>query len=438
EQALEDSPELFTNAAKKTEIDELATICYTSGTTGNPKGVMLAHRQIISEVVDVFDIMTVNENDRSLTFLPFAHILARVEHFGSLYSGFCAAYAENIDRIRSNLLDVKPTFFAGVPRIFEKIYNGVITQAEVSPTKAKIFRWSVKIGKKVSQAKLQKKTLPPQTLIKYQIAKKLVFDKLAEKLGGRMRFAISGGAPLSREIAEFFHAANLLILEGYGLTETTAAVTLNSPYDYCFGTVGKPLGDVEIKIAEDGEILVKSDKVMMGYYNRNDANTEVFQDGYFCTGDIGEITPTGFLRITDRKKDLIKTAGGKYVAPQKLENLLKISKYISNVLIHGDNRKYIVALVTIEVGEVEKFARENGVTTKNKSELVGNATVQRLIREEIARVNSQLASYESIKNFAILENDFTIESGELTPSLKVKRKFCDKKFSEILDSLYHN
>lgn len=242
---------------------------------------------------------------------------------------------------------------------------------------------------------------------------------------------------MSREIAEFFHAADILLLEGYGLTETTAAVTVNTPMAYCFGTVGKAFGDVEVKIAEDGEVLVKSQKVMTEYYNNHEATKAAFTEGgFFRTGDIGEFNDEGFLRITDRKKDLIKTAGGKYVAPQKLENLLKLNKYVSQVLIHGDRRKYIVALVTLNPENIEDFAQQYSVSYSDVPSLTQHPRVKELIRDAIADVNSQLSSFETIKNFAVLPHDFTVESGELTPSLKVRRRFCDEKFKDVLDRLY--
>ena len=316
------------------------------------------------------------------------------------------------------------------------IYNGILSQVETSPTKEKVFKCAIKTGSKISRLKVKKIIIPIHLLLQYQLAKKLVFDTILEKLGGRLRFAFSGGAPLSREIGEFFHAAGLLILEGYGLTETTAGIAVNSPIHYQFGTVGKPLGDVVLKFASDGEILVKSDKVMTGYYNNETANIEAFTDGFFHTGDIGELTREGFLKINDQKKDLIKTAGGKYVAPQKLENLLKLNPYISNVLIHGDKRKYIVALITLDETNIKKYALNNNISFSDVSSLAHSDKIKELIREAVAEANNQLSSFESIKSFAILENDFTIESGELTPSLKVKRKICDERYKDKIEELY--
>jgi long-chain acyl-CoA synthetase len=360
-----------------------------------------------------------------------------VELWGHVHVGWMMGYAESIDRIKNGLMEIRPTFLVAVPRIFEKVYNGIVSKAEAQKTKKKIFQWALKVGLQVSDAKSSKRSIPLPLLVEYQLARKLVFDKLIEGLGGRLRFAFSGGAPLSKEIARFFHAANIYLLEGYGLTETTAGIFVNSLYDYRFGTVGKPIGDTRVKIAEDGEILVNSKKVMIGYYKNDSATREVLSDdGWFATGDIGELTPDGFLRITDRKKDLIKTAGGKFVAPQKLENLLKLNKYISNVLIHGDKRKYVIALVTLNFDEINRLAAENGITTRDHAQLVKQNVVKEAIRQAVADVNAQLASYESIKAFEILPEDFTIDSGELTPSLKVRRKFCDKKYASVIDRLY--
>lgn len=432
-----EQPNFFQQACLNTEEKNLATIVYTSGTTGSPKGVCLRHEQIMSEIVEVFKLIDVDHKDKTLTFLPFAHIFGRVEHWAHIYIGFTMAYAESVEKVRDNLVVAKPTFLLAVPRIFEKIYTSMQTQAESSPMKSKIFKWALSIGYKMSDARINKKIPPLNILMEYQVAKRLVFDKLMKKLGGRLRFAVSGGAPLSAEISRFFHASNLLILEGYGLTETTAAVFVNSPYEYKFGSVGKSIGDTQVKIAPDGEICVKSKKVMEGYYKNPEATAEVFdEDGFFKTGDIGELDENNFLKITDRKKDLIKTAGGKYVAPQKLENLLKLDKNISNVLIHGDQKKYIVSLITLNPDTMKLFAQENQITYSDIAELSKHPRVKDLIRNAVAQANSQLASFETIKNFAILPNDFTVESGELTPSLKVKRKFLDKKFSTQINALY--
>jgi long-chain acyl-CoA synthetase len=420
-QKLKAEPNLFVDTAKTRTRQDIATILYTSGTTGRPKGVVLTHEQIMSEIEDIFSLVVVNENDLSLSFLPYSHVLGRVEAWGHVYRGYVLAFAESIDRLKANLKEVRPTFMIAVPRIFEKIYGGILAQVENNQLKRKIFEKALRVGKEVSEAIQAKKPLGVRLTFEYALAKKMVFNNVLKALGGRMRFAVSGGAPLSADIAKFFHGLGLLICEGYGLTETTAAIAFNSPLAYKFGSVGRPLADVKVKFADDGEILVSSKKVMKEYFNNPKATAEVFADGYFKTGDIGHLDSEGFLFITDRKKDLIKTAGGKYVAPQRLENLLKTSPHIANVLIHGDQKKYIVALVTVSPSLQGQY---NAPET------------QKLIQEAVAEANSSLASFESIKKFAILPGEFTVETGELTPSLKVKRKFCDTKFKKQIDELY--
>lgn len=436
EVALKTSPTLYELALREIALTDTATIIYTSGTTGRPKGVVITHTQALSEVADTFPLLGVTVRDRSLCFLPFAHILGRVEIWGHGLTGYTMAFAESVERIKDNLVEVKPTIMMAVPRIFEKIYNGIIAQSQTSTVKAKLFNWALTTGREMSQYKVEKQPVPIDLAVRYRLAKKLVFDSISERLGGRLRFSVCGGAPLSRSIAEFFHASGLLILEGYGLTETTAAVAVNTPFDYRFGTVGKGIGDVRFKIADDGEILVQSKKVMKEYLDDPEATALAIVDGWYHTGDIGELSPEGYLRITDRKKDLIKTAGGKYVAPQKLEGLLKASHYISQVHIHGDQKKYVVAVLTLNMETVRDWAKENGVDTKSRDEIITNPKIKDLIKKAVAETNSHLASYETIKNFALLPRDFTVESGELTPSLKVKRKVVDARYKAMIDGLY--
>ena len=426
----------FEELLNSTSIDAMATLLYTSGTTGQPKGVVLTHTQIISEVGEAFPFAGAHPEDTSLTFLPYAHVLGRIEHWGHMYVGFTMAYAESIEKIRSNLVEIKPTIMVAVPRIFEKIYAAIQIQMEASPLTKKLFAQALKIGLEVSEYKLARKPLPLTLSLIYEGAQRLILGKVKNAFGGKLRFAITGGAPISSEIARFFHACEVLILEGYGLTETTAAIAVNTPYDYEFGTVGKPIGDVQFKIAEDGEILVKSKKVMKEYFENPEETAQAFTDGWFHTGDIGEITPTGSLRITDRKKDLIKTAGGKYVAPQRLENLLKLNPLISQVLIHGDQKKYIVALITLDSHQMQDLARQKGLTYKDLESLTQNPKILEHLRQIVAETNAHLASFETIKRFAILPRDFTVEAGELTPSLKIKRKFLDHKFAVQIEKLY--
>lgn len=418
-----------------TKLETPATILYTSGTTGKPRGVLLTHAQIVSEVTEAFPLCGVQPSDVSLSFLPYSHILGRIEMWGHLYVGFTLAFAESIERVRDNLEKVKPTILVAVPRIFEKIYGGISAKIESGQTQKKIFGWALGIGRQASQYRIQRKALPLLLVPQFELADRLILRQIRQAFGGRLRFAICGGAPMNREIGLFFHACGIQLLEGYGLTETTGAICVNTPHDYQFGTVGQPIGDVQIKFAADGEILVKSSKVMKEYYHDAEATKAVFTDGWFHTGDIGEFEE-GKLKITDRKKDLIKTAGGKYVAPQKLEGLLRTHGLISNAHIHGDQRKYVVALLTLDAAQLAQLAELKDIKVEEDEELFTHPVVDQAVREIVAEANAHLASFESIKKFKILPKDFTVESGELTPSLKVKRKVVDTRYKEQIDELY--
>ena len=399
---------------------ELATIVYTSGTTGLPKGVCLTHVQIISEVSEAFS-WGISSVDKTLCFLPLAHVLGRIEYWAHVYLGYQLAFAESIDRLRDNLVECKPTVFIAVPRIFEKVYESIHNQMETMGLRRKIFERALKVGEEVSSYTLYQRKVPLKLAIEFEIAENLVFKKIKEAFGGRLRFAVSGGAPLNTEISKFFHHCGILILEGYGLTETTGAICVSRLTQYVMGTVGIPVGDVQIKIADDGEILIKSNKVMTGYYKLPEETKKVLNDGWFATGDIGEFLPTGELKITDRKKDLIKTSGGKYVAPQKIESYAKENSLVSNVVIYGDQKKYVVALISV---------------TEKAAEL-SKQDLEEKIRNHIAQVNSELAGYESVKRFAITQDQWTIENGLLTPSLKLKRKALIEKYKTELEALYY-
>lgn len=418
------------------EITDLATVVYTSGTTGVPKGVMLTHEQIISEVSEAFPTCGVSVADTSLTFLPFAHVLGRIESWAHTYFGYTMAFAESIDKIKSNLVEINPTFIFAVPRIFEKVYTFVVSSLENNKYKAKVFHWGLHIGKKVCRSYRENNRISAKELLMYEVAKKLILKNVKAAFGNRLRFCVSGGAAINKTISEFFEVCGVLILEGYGLTETTAAICVNTPYNYKFGSVGLPIGDVQLKIAEDGEILVKSKKVMKGYYKNPEATAEAFDGEWFKTGDIGEILPSGDLRITDRKKDLIKTANGKYVAPQKLEGILKLNPLISHALIHGDQKKYIIALVSLDKEKTLAWAKDHQITTENWDDLIKNNQIVENVRKTVMGLNAELASHESIKKYQIIADEFTVENGSLTPSLKVKRKFLDGKYKTIIDSLY--
>lgn len=426
----------FSRSCLDIKPEDVATIVYTSGTTGEPKGAVLTHAAIFSEVSESFPLCGVTPEDTSLSFLPYAHILGRIELWGHAFIGFTLCYADGIEKVKNNLTEINPTILVAVPRIFEKIYLTIQSQLDGNILERKMVKWSLEIGHKVGELKLRRSPVPLSLAIEYELARKFVLSKVKQAFGGKLKFAISGGAPLSREIALFFHACDILILEGYGLTETTAAITVNRPFDYKFGSVGKPIGEVELKIAEDGEILIKSKKLMSGYYRNPEETQKVLIDGWFHTGDIGEIQNSGDLKITDRKKDLIKTAGGKYVAPQKIENLLKIYPFLSHVLIHGDQKKFIVALITLDKAYILNYAKQNNIEYKDYESLTQHQNILNLVRQAVAETNSKLASFESIKRYKVLTREFSIESGEITPSLKVKRKLLDKKFSDIIEKLY--
>ncbi len=418
--------------------EDIATIVYTSGTTGPPKGVVQTHGNHMATLDSASKMAGIQDGDTHLLFLPLAHSFARLESFIGVHRGLTTAFAENIDKLRDNLPEVKPHFICSVPRVFEKVYAGVLAKAEAgSPVKRKIFHWAVGVGREVSKLQQARRPVPPGLAFRHRIAHKLVFSKLHEALGGRLRFAVSGGAPLSKEIAEFFHAAGILILEGYGLTETCPSLTFNRLDNFRFGSVGQAQPGIEIKIAPDGEILGRGANIAKGYFKKPEATAEVFlPDGWFATGDIGRLDGDAFLYITDRKKDLIVTAGGMNIAPQNIENLLKGDPFISQAMVHGDKRPYPVALITLNPEELVKFAKTEGILDTEPASLAKNPKVVDRVNRIVEERNDELQSYAKIKKFSILPADFTVENGLLTPTLKVKRKIITEKYRETLDSLY--
>ncbi len=429
--------ETYAKSAAAIQPKDIASIVYTSGTTGLPKGAALLHLNFGHELRSIVNEIELYSSDITLTFLPFAHIFGRVESYMPIFAGTSLGFAESINSVSQNIQELRPTLLLSVPRIYEKIYAKIQSEIEAgSPAKKKIFHWAVGIGRQVARMRSFKQTPSPLLWAKFQIADKLVLEKVRNKMGGRIRMTVSGGAPLNRDLCEFFHACGIKVLEGYGLTETTAAITVNHPDNYRFGTVGIPVGDTEFKIAEDGEILVRGSLIFKEYYKNPEATAETIRDGWFHTGDIGEFDQSGFLRITDRKKELIVTAGGKNVAPQKLENLIKSRRFLSNGLVFGDQKKYLVALITLNETEIIKWANNEGLAFGNYSELSVNARVHQEIQIEMNEVNRGLASYESIKKFKILPADFTVESGELTPSLKLKRRVCVERYKIEIEAMY--
>jgi long-chain acyl-CoA synthetase len=430
--------EAFRTSALSITPEMTASIVYTSGTTGQPKGAVLLHSNFTAEAGSLFPEAKIDSRDSTLTFLPFAHIMGRVESQISIFCGVVLSFGENINTVAKDIEEIKPTLLVSVPRIFEKIYAKIQSDVQSQPElKRNIFQWAVKVGKQVAVLRSEKKPVPLFLTAKFLLADRLVFSKIREKLGGRLRMSLSGGAPLSQDLCEFFHAAGIKIVEAYGLTETTAAIGTNRPDDYCFGTVGKILPGVELRLAEDGEIQCKGAVIFKEYYRNPQATKEAFTaDGWFCTGDIGEINDRGFLKITDRKKELIVTSGGKKIAPQKLENLLKTCRFISNAMVYGDKQKYIVGLITLNEPEVAKWAKGKNLSGTTLAQLAAEAEVLKLVENEVAEFNKQLASFEGIKKVSLLPVDFTIETGELTPSLKVKRKVVTEKFKSYIEKMY--
>lgn len=432
-----ENPGLFASLAAGVSPEDEASLIYTSGTTGYPKGVILTHHNFISNVKTCVALFDITSRDTVLSFLPLSHVLERMVMFAYIYAGTTIGFAESIDTVAQNLLEIRPNIMVSVPRVFEKIYARVMDNVLTSSgLKKKIFFWAYRVGKKYAQKDLAGERIPALLKFKRKIAHKLVFSKIIERTGGRVRFFISGGAPLAKDIAEFFYALGLVIYEGYGLTETAPVLTVNRPGALRFGTVGRPIPEVEIQIAPDGEILARGPNVMKGYYKKEAETREVFEGGWFHTGDIGHLDQDGFLVITDRKKDLIVTSGGKNVAPQPIENLLKTCPYISTVVVIGDKRRFISALVVPNFEKLKELARSRGISFADRKELVSHPEIVSFIQSEIDRATTGMASYEKIKKVAILDRELEIEKGEITPTLKVRRAAVENRYRELIDSLY--
>jgi len=427
----------FDELRNSRKADDLATLVYTSGTTGNPKGAMLTHGNIASNVAAVTQVLGLQEGWVGMSILPLSHILERTADYAYLYRGGVIAYAESVTKVGENLIEVKPDVFAAVPRLFEKMRAKILdTVAAGSGFSQKVFRWALTVAEERLPYRVSGKPMPLGLSVRSTIADKLVFRKILSKLGGRVKYVLSGGAPLSPDLAAFFIGAGLEILEGYGLTETSPVISINTQEKRRIGTVGQVIPDVEVKIAEDGEILSRGPHIMKGYWNNDDATRQAIDpDGWFHTGDIG-VMEDGFLKITDRKKDIIINAYGKNIAPQPLEALLKSSPYIGTPVLIGDRRKYLSALIVPNFEKLERDATEMGVQFKSREELVANQKVKQIFQSELDRFNQNLDRQEKIRRFALLPNDFTIENDEITPSLKVKRKVVDTRYKSIIDDLY--
>ena len=415
---------------------DIASLIYTSGTTGDPKGAELTHGNLASATLMAQKALPFQKpNDLFLSFLPLSHVFERVTYYLALFLGAQTCYAESLFKVQENMVEVRPTVMQSVPRLYEAIYERVLDQVAKAPKKRqKIFQWALAVGKERSGRRNAGRFIGPVLGIKYRIADKLVLSKIRQRFGGRIRFFVSGGAPLGKEVAEFFNAIGAPILEGYGLTETCAALTLN-PYGRArIGTVGKPMSGVTIKIAEDGEILTKGPNIMKGYWKKPDATAEVIDsDGWFHTGDIGEIGRDGYLKITDRKKDIIVLANGKNVAPQPIENKLKSAELVAEIVLLGDRSGTISALVVPNFEKLSKWAKKENIAFTEPKDLIESAMAKKEIKAEIESLSKDLADFEKIRKIALLDHPLSIENGELTPTLKVRRKIVRERYGHLLE-----
>ncbi len=427
----------FRDAARTVSPDDLATIIYTSGTTGEPKGVMLTHANLVANLLATAIVLSLSQDDVALSFLPLSHSFERLVSYVYLFSGLTIVFAESFDTVSRDLARVRPTVLAGVPRVFEKLQTRILDAGQKgSPVQAALFRWSVNAGLARARAVLRGRTAGPVSTLKAAIADRLVFSKIRGKLGGRLRFVASGSAPLAANVMEFFCAIGVPVVEGYGLTETSPILTVNPLGALRVGTVGRPIPGVELQIAPDGEILARGPNVMRGYYNKPEATADVLKDGWFNTGDIGTLDADGYLTITDRKKDLLVTSGGKKIAPQPIEAVLKRSPLVAEAVVLGDRRNYATALIVPAFAALERRLQEFGRPPASRGELVARADVIALYQELVDALNRDLSQFERIKNIALLPTEFTIESGELTPTLKVKRKVVEERYREQIEALY--
>jgi long-chain acyl-CoA synthetase len=436
-----EDPSLFEKLSKEVTVDELATIVYTSGTTGLPKGAMITHGNIfwVVQSLDAIRPHFASDKDCTVPFLPLSHVFERIAgHFYGMYCGITASYAESIDTLLADFEQKRPTMILAVPRVCEKVYQKIMAQVkEQSPFKQKVFVWGQKVGNRISELREKHKRIPLFLQLKYKIAYAAIFKKLQDKLGGRVTWMTASGAPTAEEIIRFFNAAGITVIQGYGMTETTAPATMQSMADYRIGTTGKPIPGQDIKIADDGEILIKGGNVIKGYWKLPDETRESFTpDGYFMSGDIGMFDDDGNLLITDRKKDLIITSGGKNVAPQKIENMFKSDPLFTQFIVIGERKKYLTGLCNINPEEAARLATEENITFNNPAELLENQKFLDIVQKHIDERNAHLAKYESIKNIRIVKSDFSQEGGELTPSLKLKRKVVLQKYNDLIDDMY--
>lgn len=429
----------FKKISEKVHPDDLLTLIYTSGTTGDPKGVMLSHRNLVSNVTNGRKAILIGPEDSMLSFLPLSHSFERmVGHFSAFSANSTVYFAEDLDSVAANMVEVHPTVVVAVPRFFEKVHGRVLEKVSNDPAlRQKIFNWALSVGRDSAKYLTRGKKPTGFLAAKFALADKLVFSKLKERVGGKLRFFVSGGAPLSKEIGEFFASANIPILEGYGLTETSPVITVNRVELFKFGTVGSTIEGVEARIADDGEILCRGDNVMQGYYKNPEATAKAIDDdGWFHTGDIGHFDDENYLIITDRKKSLLVTSGGKNIAPSQLENALLLSRYIEQCIAIGDRRKFVSALIVPSQENLTSWAEEQGLQVDDYPALLQQTTVMELLEGEVERAMGPFARYEKVKKIALLPDLWTISGGEITPSLKVKRRVVEDKYSDQIEAIY--
>jgi long-chain acyl-CoA synthetase len=432
------NPGALDQLAHEMSPDDLATIIYTSGTTGEPKGVMLTHSNLVTNLIDSSGHLAFGRNDIALSVLPLSHVFERQAMYMYLYRGMAVYFAESLQTIGPNLREVRPTILVGVPRIFEKIYDRIQERAaEAGKFAATMLAWSVSVGREYAKYKLAHLPVPLFLKLKHAIASRLVFSKWHAAFGGRIRLLVSGGAALPEDLAYIYFGAGIPIIQGYGLTETSPVITTSQLDAIRAGTVGKPIPNVEVRIAADGEIEARGPNIMRGYYNKPEETRAVFtDDGWFKTGDIGTLDADGYLRITDRKKELFKTSGGKYISPQPIEQAIKASRFVNQVVLVGAERKFPAALIVPNWEQLESYCKLKGIQVNNRRELCEHPRIVDLFERQIDRLTPNLARFEKIKKVALLENEFTIEGGELTPTLKVKRRVVDEKYRDVIEKLY--
>jgi long-chain acyl-CoA synthetase len=435
-----EQPDLIDRLIAEIDPNDIATLIYTSGTTGEPKGVMLTHTNILSNVIDAGEKYDFSMHDISLSVLPLTHVFERSAMYLYIYNGMSVYYAESVDKVPDNLREVRPTIFIGVPRIFEKVYaKAKLKAAQSGGLKEKIFDWAIEVAKRYAMAREKDESMSFSLAIKHRIADALVYKKLREFFGGRLRACITGGAALPDDIFLIFTGAGITIMQGYGLTETSPVITSNNPSAVRLGTVGKPIRNTRVRIAADGEIEASGPGVMLGYYNKPDATAAAFtEDGWFKTGDIGEIDGDGFLRITDRKKELFKTSGGKYIAPSPIEQMIRSSRFVSQAVLVGNERKFAAALVVPNFEMLESYVKHKGMDKMSPKEMCRNPRIVNLLERQIEAATQSLARFEKVKKIALLDRELSVDGGELTPTLKIKRRVVEEKYKDLIDEMYRD